>query len=372
MEQQPPRAAYHEFKTVKEWTTTTDAQGRETRKEIEKQVDGTVDIALDGSDIAMELSLEHRRKGLMWFPTYQVEMTARYAFRNESDLERRVDMSFPLSSSNAMYDGFRVSDSTGKEVRVEIKEGLAQWSSTYAAGVRQEYTIHYKSRGTSEFRYLPTSGTGRVRNFKLSMDTDFDAINFPAGTISPSKHAAGIGKWHGEWAFESLVSSSPIGVELPQLINPGPLASRMTFFAPVGLLFFFFVVAVFASAKLVQIHPLNYFFFGMAFFAFHLLFGYLVDHLAIEPAFAIASFTSILLVVSYARLFVGWKFALLQMGISQLIYLVLFSFTFMWNGFTGLAITIGAILTLFVMMQVTGRVEWGKSLAEAGAKIRTA
>ncbi len=37
---------------------------------------------------------------------------------------------------------------------------------------------------------------------------------------------------------------------------------------------------------------------------------------------------------------------------------MLFSYTFFWEGFTGLAITIGAILTLFVMMQYTGRVQW--------------
>ena len=154
------------------------------------------------------------------------------------------------------------------------------------------------------------------------------------------------------------MSSAAIGLELPQLLNPGPLASRITFFAPVGLLFFFFVVAVFAAAQQRDIHPLNYFFFGCAFFAFHLLFAYLVDHLAIAPSFAIAAAVSVALVVTYARLFVGWRFALVEMGLSQLIYLVLFSFTFFWEGFTGLAITIGAILTLFVMMQLTGRVRW--------------
>lgn len=43
------------------------------------------------------------------------------------------------------------------------------------------------------------------------------------------------------------------------------------------------------------------------------------------------------------------------MGLSQLIYLVLFSATFLLEGFTGLAITVGAILTRFVMTQITGR-----------------
>ena len=79
---------------------------------------------------------------------------------------------------------------------------------------------------------------------------------------------------------------------------------------------------------------------------------------AIAPSFVLASAVSVVLVVTYARLFVGWRFALVEMGLSQLLYLVLFSFTFFWEGFTGLAITVGAILTLFVIMQLTGRVSW--------------
>jgi len=70
---------------------------------------------------------------------------------------------------------------------------------------------------------------------------------------------------------------------------------------------------------------------------------------------------SVVLVVSYARLFVGWTFALREIGMAQLLYLVLFSYTFFWEGFTGLAITIGAILTLFFVMQVTGRSDWRSS-----------
>ena len=61
-----------------------------------------------------------------------------------------------------------------------------------------------------------------------------------------------------------------------------------------------------------------------------------------------------------------------EMAIAQLIYLVLFSFTFFWTGFTGLAITIGAILTLFVMMQLTGRVTWDEGTTGSGSSDPTA
>jgi hypothetical protein len=70
--------------------------------------------------------------------------------------------------------------------------------------------------------------------------------------------------------------------------------------------------------------------------------------------------------VSYARLFVGWRLALREVGVSQVLYLVLFSVSFFWSGFTGLAITLGAILTLFVIMQITGKLDWDRTLAVRG------
>jgi hypothetical protein len=55
---------------------------------------------------------------------------------------------------------------------------------------------------------------------------------------------------------------------------------------------------------------------------------------------------------------VGIRFAAVEAGIAQLIYLVLFSYAFFFKGFTGLAVTIGSIVTLFVVMQMTGRIKW--------------
>jgi Inner membrane protein CreD len=364
MQQEPPRALYTETRKKRERVTTTDAQGRPTQTEVERDdEDVDVDIPLEQSDLQVKLALAHRQKGLLWFATYGVDFGARYDFVNDSGADRTITLRFPLGAQQAVYDGFEVRDEAGAKLETHIADGVAEWRAIFRAGERRSYRVAYRSRGTERWGYQLTAGTGQgeTRGFHLAIDTDFASIDFPAGTLSPSAHAARGGGWHGEWTFASLVASQPIGIVLPQKLNPGPLASKITFFAPVGLLFFFFVVAVLAAASKRRIHPLNYFFFGCAFFAFHLLFAYLVDHLAILPSFALASAVSLALVISYARLFVGWRFALREMALAQVIYLVLFSFTFFWTGFTGLAITIGAILTLFVMMQFTGRVKWDEA-----------
>jgi hypothetical protein len=48
-----------------------------------------------------------------------------------------------------------------------------------------------------------------------------------------------------------------------------------------------------------------------------------------------------------------------------LIYLVMFSYAFFFKGFTGLAVAIGAIITLFVVMQITGRLNWSQQFRRA-------
>jgi len=364
--QSPPAAVWRESKKVKELVTNYDAQGRPLVASIEREKWVDHPIALSRSNVSVRLRLEHRRKGLLWFPTYEVEFQGRYAFHNDATQTRRVELSFPLEKGDVVHDGFKVLDRQGRWVETSLDNNNATWSDSFASDETREYEISYRSRGMSVWRYgLPNQGltgtAGRARDFWLQVETNFADVDFPPGSLSPSTQGRVPGGWRGSWKFDSIVTTSSIAIELPQKLNPGPLASRITFFAPVGLLFFFFVVALFAGARGRTIHPMNYFFFGCAFFAFHLLFAYLLDHLPVLPAFAVSSAVSVFLVISYARLFVGWRFALLEMGLSQLVYLVVFSFTFFWQGFTGLAITIGAILTLFMMMQVTGRYEWRKA-----------
>jgi hypothetical protein len=76
--------------------------------------------------------------------------------------------------------------------------------------------------------------------------------------------------------FASLAAGQRIGIDTPNRLNPGPLAARITFFAPVSLLFFFTVMVTLGVLKGRSLHPMNYFFLAAAFFAFHLLLAYLV------------------------------------------------------------------------------------------------
>ncbi len=383
--QTPPSAAGRERHRVRVKEQKFDEA---TKRYFEVERDGEVSterpLALERTEVDAHLGLEHRRKGLLWFPTYAVEFKGGYAFRNDTAEPRTARIAFPLEAAGVTYDGFAVTGEDGspiavafeerREGREDLPESLrprrahAAFERKLAPGERLAFTVAYKARGTERWAYGADGEglgpeKGRARNFRLTVTTDFDEVDFPAGSLSPSEHARQGGGWRGTWKFEQIVGTKAIGLVLPERLNPGPLAAKLTFFAPVSLLFFFFVTGMLLAARGRSIHPMSYFLLACAFFAFHLLFAYLIDHASVAPSFVAASVVSVALVVSYARLLVGWRTALLQVGLSQLVYLVLFSVTFFWKGYTGLAITVGAILTLFVMMQLTGRTDWERVLA---------
>ena len=93
------------------------------------------------------------------------------------------------------------------------------------------------------------------------------------------------------------------------------------------------------------------------------LLAYLVDHVSMHWSFVVASATSILLVTTYLRGVAGTRSAVARAGVAQLVFLVLFSYAFFFEGYTGLTVTIGAIVTLFVLMQSTVRVDWDRVFA---------
>jgi hypothetical protein len=235
-------------------------------------------------------------------------------------------------------------------------------------GDRVPFTIAYRSRGLDSWCYSFGDNVNRVRNFRLTMTTDFERIDFPPGTISPTTEQRSGGGWRLVWSSENLISRLQIGMEMPRRLNPGPLAAKISFFAPVCLGFFYVWIFVITLFRGIDLHPVNYLFLGAAFFAFHLLFSYTVDHLPLVPAFLLASGISIFLIVSYLRLVVGLRFAAVEAGISQLIYLVLFSYAHFFEGLTGLIVTVGSILTLFALMQLTARVDWAEVFIARGRR----
>jgi inner membrane protein involved in colicin E2 resistance len=354
-----PAASIGRTRETTEQVQEKDAQGQTVRREVRQTVTDWQTVPLTSSRVTVKLDLDARRKGLLWYDTYAVDFKAHYTVKNPDEVARAMQVRFAFPSAQAIYDAFAFRlDGQDVPFTGDMSQGLVGSVPVAALG-SATIDISYRSRGLQDWTYaFAQAGIAQVQDFLLEMTTDFEGIDFPPGSVSPTRKVRQGDGWALAWEFTSLVTGSRIGMDPPHPINPGPLVSRITYFAPVSRLFFLTVMVILGIVNQQNLHPMNYFFLAAAFFSFHLMLAYLADHLDIHASFVIAAVISVALVVSYLRLVSGMRLALRQAGLAQIVYLILFSYAFFFEGYTGLTITAGAVITLFVLMQLTARVDW--------------
>ena len=365
-EQTPPTATYTIQTEKKTQTTLPDGKIVENTRNVSSDVS----LPLNSTDADVRLNLEYRQKGLLWYSLYKVGFAGTFTFHNTSSNTEAMTFRFKFPAQQAIYDDF-VMSINDIPVTVTNEGGIAVASASVPAGADVRLRVSYRSQGVDSWYYSFGGSVEQVRKFRLHMATDFKQIDFPENTLPATQKQATNNGWDLTWAYNNLVSGFRIGMPMPQKLQPGPLAGQISLFAPVSLFFFFFLMFIITTMRGIDLHPMNYFFLAGAFFAFHLLLAYTVDLISLHLAFIICSLVSMFLVISYLRLVVGIRFAAIEAGLAQFVYLVLFSYAFFFKGLTGLTITIGAIVTLFVVMQMTGRIRWSEKFAEQKQPVRT-
>ncbi|MBX9771031.1 MAG: inner membrane CreD family protein, partial [Candidatus Obscuribacterales bacterium] len=86
-------------------TTDADKPHKRTKK---------IPSSLDGSDIRVNLALEQRKKGLLWYPTYKVGFAGTYKLSNNSDNNKTMEMRFDLPDQHGVYDNLKLQISNRK------------------------------------------------------------------------------------------------------------------------------------------------------------------------------------------------------------------------------------------------------------------
>lgn len=342
---------------------TTEENGKTVVKTIQEA--HTLALPLERTRARGDIALEHRRKGLMWYSTYRVGFAGSYVFRNDTNHDS-VTLALRLPTAQAVYDDLTFTVN-GVPAQTASERGAVSATVLVAPGNTVTLDVGYRSQGLGEWRYdfgaNDPRSVARVRDFELTLATNFRDVDFADNSLSPVQKRETADGWQLTWRYSNLVSGYKIALVMPEKLQPGPLAAQISLFAPVSLLFFFFLMFLITTIRGIELHPMNYFFLAAAFFSFHLLLAYLADHVPIHAAFVTASAVSVFLVVSYLRVAVGVAFAFREAALGQLLFLVLFSYAFFFEGFTGLAITIGSIITLFVAMQLTARIRWAELFA---------
>jgi hypothetical protein len=327
------------------------------------------------SAITADFVHEQRYMGLLWFSTYTVRFSGEYTVQTTAvEKPAGTDFVFRLPEHVRAFEDLTVT--LDHQPYALQGSGAADGTLRIAVpGDNKPHTVSvaYAARGRDRWEYaIGNEERGRIpliQGFTLTATMNFRDIDYPKGSISPVKKAEETKSgMQATWQYNNLRASQRMGIEMPPVPEAGEVAARMSYFAPVSLLFFFTVLFAITLLKQVPLHPMHYLFISAGFFAFHILLAYLVDRIPLGQAFWICAAVSVFLVVSYVRLVAGVKFAVVYVGAAQVVYLIGFSYAFLWKGNTGLTVVIGAIATLFVLMQATGMVIWNEVFGKPAAR----
>ena len=326
-------------------------------------------VYLNGSHIDVRLSLEHRKKGLNWYPTYVSDFKSTYKIYNSGDRDQNVVFHFPLPSSCGTYEKFTILKNGEELILGPLSDHRQRIDLLCVAQKEIELSVAYRTRGIDSWSYAFNQNFSEIKNFEMLIETDFMNYDYTSGSMSAEQIEESEEGVTLRWNANNLITSQDIGIQMPVKLNPGPLSAKMTFFAPICLIFFFSLLAAVAVVKEVNIHPMHFLFVGCGFFAFHLLFAYLVDLVDVHVSFIISTLTTLALVTWYLKGALRGRMPTLAVVLGQLFFLVLFSYSFFVEGTTGLIVAIGSVITLAVMMRLTMDVDWQKFF-ERGKRVK--
>jgi len=340
-------------------------------KKIKKEMINRSSVELIHSKVDIKVNLDQRKKGNLWFPTFNAKFTGRYAFKIDNKYpDAKYTLLSTLESINSIYNDIKleINGEVQKDVLPLIKKEEINVTPTDDGLIYLK--VEYISTGMDNIKYLISPDVKdimQINDFSLDIETDFKDFDFPNNMISPTGKTELPEGYILSWRYKNSVTGKDIGLAIPNKLNPGEIVSRVTFFAPISLLFFFVVIFVISIMLKTDLHPMNYFFLAATFFSFHLMYSYFSDHLNIYLTFGIASIASLFLTVTYLRLFTPTRLAYIFAPIIQLIYLIVFSFSFFYKGMTGVIVTICSVITLFILMQITGRTNWDTVFSKNGS-----
>jgi hypothetical protein len=248
---------------------------REEKREVSRQV------ALESSRIQADFHVDYRQKGLLWFSTYRVVFEGKYGFRNPTSSEQAFQFQLPLPAKEAVYDGLELS-LDGRPLPLSIGGNEVTARATIPAGAQGILKTAYHSQGQRSWRYRlggaanDAANSGQVsqqNDFHMLVQTDFSGFDFPENALSPTtKRQTGNG-WEWQWDYQNLISGFDIALKMPEKLQPGPLAGQISYFAPVSLFFFFFVIFYLVDVAGNRLAPHELFFSGRCILFFPLVVG---------------------------------------------------------------------------------------------------
>ena len=129
-----------------EWTETVRVWSEKDKQMVERRQPRQKELALASSAVNVDLRVDFRRKGLLWYRTYEVTFDGAYSVTNEADRERMLVVGFQFPSPTAIYDDFTFSVAGQETPAVAGAQQTLQASVLARPRQTVPIKLHYRSR----------------------------------------------------------------------------------------------------------------------------------------------------------------------------------------------------------------------------------
>lgn len=90
-------------------------------------------LPIQSSLVMVDIAIDYRQKGLLWYSTYKVGFSGSYTFQNPTGTSQGVTFCFPLPAKQAIYDDVRMT-ANDQPMQLATANGVLIGSTAVAAG----------------------------------------------------------------------------------------------------------------------------------------------------------------------------------------------------------------------------------------------
>jgi inner membrane protein len=343
--------------------------------------------------VAATVNAEARRRGIFRVPLYRarLEIKGRFVrpdldwikpspdevYWDQATVTAGVSDPRGLSRRTTMdWGGRQIAFTGGVPDAGLFKTGLRADVSglgSLPAGTDLPFGLTLEINGSHDIRFLPAAEETTV-----TVQSPWPHPSFSGGLLPEERTITDAGfsaRWRAtdfgraypsRWVgsdvdvqqLSSLAESSTFGVALIQPVDIYQQAERAVKYAVLFLALTFMVFFLWEVLHTARLHPVQYAFVGFALCLFYLLLVSLSEHSGFDPAYAVSSVVTTLLIGGYSRAVLRGT----KQGASVVAALAsLYGFLYLLlrlEDYALLAGTVGLFFILSIVMFVTRRMDW--------------
>lgn len=315
-------------------------------------------VGIESQDVRVNIASNIRQKGLLKFAGYGLEFDGTYVIRNNGPRAQTFDFRFDIPENAGNITGIEILlEDRPYSGDTNLADGF-QWRGKLAPRETKRFRIQYNAKGTDRFDYLLGANQLALDRLNFELTTDFSEYRIPEDAMAPTAEGADDQTAKLSWSSENLVTGQNIALRFEIEGNYGKIASKLFYYAPLALLLFTGFLLIVNAAKGVRLHPMHFLFLMTGFFVFYLFGSYIISfvHILLGIGLALALSTGIMLYYAYL-IRKGDEF-LQSVAFGAAMFQWIFSIAFFFPAYTGLMITLAAIIALVALMRATAAIEW--------------